>query len=541
MGPESHLSQAEDGSQEMESNQENGPDISDPEVQRRLLLEQDPKILEAAALLAARIKAIPPDPDHPDWEPQALLVGGFVRDSLLGKSPKDADIEVYGISSKRLTDFLEQTFPGRVSKVGQQFEVLKVFVEDGIDFDVSLPRRESKTGAGHSDFDIQGDPSMSIMEAARRRDFTMNALAADPLTGKVFDFFGGVDDLKNGILRATDKERFQDDALRVYRAIQFMGRMELKAEPETFELMRAMVERGDLDALAAERVQEELNKLLEKSAKPSIGFEAAVELGIIEKYYPELHALRGTPQEAEWHPEGDAWVHTMMVVDAAAKIIRQPEREFSKSEKLQVMIGALCHDLGKPSTTELIDGKIRSRGHEEAGRKPTEEMLGRLKYGKDDIIRGASMIAAEHLKPGLFYLSTLKAEGAAGYLNPRQYANAVRKLIARIHPSSWKVLVAASEADSRGRTIPGVDVDPYKPGILFKETVEQGQLDVEPTKPLVAGADIITIASELGKNIKPGKIFGDFIRQVEAARDAGAIKTREEGLAVLRDLISSTV
>lgn len=518
---------------------EAAPDISNPAVQRELLLSQERKVLEAVGLLAARIKALPADPEQPDMEPRALLVGGFVRDSMLGKHPKDADVEVYGVTVERLETVLHQYFPGKIDRVGRDFTVLKVFVADGLDFDVSIPRRESKTGPDHTDFKIVGDPRMDMREAARRRDFTWNALAADPLTGEVFDFFNGIEDLKNGIMRVTDTERFQDDALRVYRAVQFHGRTGFRPEPNTLALMKTMVERGDLARLSHERVTEELGKLLLKSEKPSVGFELARELGIIEKYYPELHAMAGTPQEEEWHPEGDAWVHTMMAVDAAAKLIRQPERGFSKAEKIQVMIGALCHDLGKPATTKVLKGRVRSLAHEEAGRKPTKAMLGRLKFG-EDVAQAAETIAAEHLKPAMLHMSRMKESHSESALDQKQYENAVRKLIKRIHPTSWRVLVAASESDSRGRAIPGVDRDPYEAGLMFAKTIVEKKLDVEPTKPLIGGVDIIAAAGELGMKIKPGPRFGELVRTVESARDEGQITTREEALAMLKRLLGES-
>ena len=168
---------------------------------------------------------------------------------------------------------LEQLFPGQVNVVGKAFEVLKVTVEEGIEFDVSIPRRESKTGKGHKGFQIEGDPSMSIEEAARRRDFSFNSIAADILTGTVYDRFGGLEDLKNKTLRATDSERFVDDPLRVYRAVQFASRYGLTVEPKTFELMKGMIEKGELEHLPSERITEEWEKMLLRSFRPLLRLE----------------------------------------------------------------------------------------------------------------------------------------------------------------------------------------------------------------------------------------------------------------------------
>ncbi len=504
--------------------------MQDPEVQRRRILEQDPRLLGVASELSMRIRALPPDPEYPNIQPRALLVGGFVRDSLLGLQPKDLDVEVYGVSAARLKSVLEQMYPGRVKDIGRAFPVLNISIADDIKFDVSVPRRDSKTGPEHTDFVSVGDPSMTIEEAARRRDFSMNSIATDLVTGETFDPFIGIPDIENKILRVTDPKQFQEDALRVYRATQFKARMDLSVEPQTMKLMKEMVEQGRLDYLSKERVYEEMCKLLEKSPQPSIGFELMRELGIVEKYYPELHALIDVPQEPEWHPEGDVWIHTMMVVDAAAKIIRQENRGFTDEEKLEVMFGALCHDLGKPSTTAVSkkDGveRIRSLGHEEAGKEPTRSLLARWKVS-ERIERAAVKVAMEHLKPGMLFLQLQK-----GTLAQSGYNNAVRKLIRRIHPTTWRVLLAASEADSRGRTVPGVQTDPYLPGELFTQTVEQQQLDVEPTKPLLQGRDLME------RGIPPGKRIGAFIKAVEDARDEGKIITREEAIQLLDMLIA---
>lgn len=500
-------------------------DAEAPPADREILFGQDRKLLDPANKLAEKIRSLPADPAFPDREPRALLVGGFVRDALTGTVSKDADIEVYGVSPERLENVLQQLFPGKVDMVGRSFGVMKVFLGNGLDLDISIPRRESKTGKGHKDFAIEGDPDMTVKEAARRRDFTMNSIAADPLTGEILDPFGGAEDIKNRVLRVTDPERFQDDPLRVYRAVQLSARLNFTIEPKSFALMHEMVERGDLEALAPERVTEEWKKLLLKSEKPSQGFEWMRKLGILEKYYPELDAMIDVPQEPEWHPEGDVWTHTMMTLDEAAKIARS-EREglpFTPEERLQILLGALCHDLGKPSTTKPgeKDGipRIRSLGHEEAGVEPTKQLLSRLTFGSD-VEAAATAIASSHLKPSTFYRAWEKGE-----LNDEQYANAVRKWIKRNYPISWRVLLAASEADSRGRALPGVQTDPFEPGEHLTRVVEERGLDKAPTQPLVQGRDLIALG------LKPGPRFTEIIRLVEANRDAGKLTTKEDALA----------
>jgi tRNA nucleotidyltransferase (CCA-adding enzyme) len=241
---------------------------------------------------------------------RALVVGGWVRDHLLGRTSKDVDLEIFGLSPARLRELLGRF--GAVNTVGESFTVYKVG-----DVDVSLPRRDSKTGRGHRGFTVDGDPSMSIAEAARRRDFTINAIAFDPLTGEHLDPWGGIRDLERRVLRAVDARTFPDDSLRVLRAVQFAARFTLDVEPSTRELCR----RIPLDDLPAERIWGEIEKLVVLADRPSLGLEVALDLGAVDRLFPELRALVGCPQEPEWHPEGDVWIHTLMVTDEARRRI----------------------------------------------------------------------------------------------------------------------------------------------------------------------------------------------------------------------------
>jgi len=289
---------------------------------------------------------------------RALIVGGWVRDRLLGRASKDIDIEVFGVSSESLRTLLEAI--GRVEAVGESFQVYKLG-----DIDVSLPRRESKAGRGHRGFAVVGDPQMSVEEAARRRDFTINAISWDPLTGDYEDPFGGRADLDRRRLHVVDPSTFADDSLRVLRAIQFVARFELEATEETKAICRGIA----LDDLPAERVWGEIEKLLAAN-RPSIGFALGLELGVVAKLFPELQALVGCVQEPEWHPEGDVWVHNLQVIDQA----RRRVDDLDRGPRVAVMLGAVCHDLGKPATTAFVDGRIRSIDHEEQGVAPASSL-----------------------------------------------------------------------------------------------------------------------------------------------------------------------
>lgn len=457
---------------------------------------------------------------------RAFLVGGIVRDIILDRAVTDADVEVYGVPATILRELLEELFAGRVHDVGRAFSVYKIALDDTHTLDVSLPRRDSKTGKGHKGFDVVGDPNMSVEDATRRRDFTINALLADPLTGEIIDPFGGMRDLAGGVLRAVNPATFVEDPLRVYRALQFAARFTLTPDTKTLELLRQMISRGDVDELPKERITEEIRKVLLKAEKPSIGFNLARSIGILERDYPELWALGSTPQEPEWHPEGDVWIHTMMVIDEGAKIIRRPGwLEPSRFiGAICVMLGGLCHDLGKPATTKEMDGRIRSLEHEAGGEAPTKSLLARWTFGAD-VEASVIAIVKDHLKPGM-----LLRERERGRMTEEQYVNAVRRVLKRIHPLHWKAYLAACEADSRGRSIPGIQEAPWQAGDLFAKAVETHHLDDAPTKPLLRGEDLLTLGYD------PGIEMGQIIRDVEDARDRGEVKTREEGLAFVRKI-----
>jgi len=485
-------------------------DIRDPAVQRRLVLGQDKRLLDEARIVAEKT-------------PKALLVGGFVRDALLGLQSKDADLEVYGISAEDLEQTLERLFSGRVVAVGRAFGVFKVRMEGGLGLDVAIPRRESKSGKGHRGFVVTGDPDMSAEEAARRRDFTVNAIAADPITGEITDPFDGIADLDIGILRVTDPKTFQDDPLRVYRAAQFAARFEFTVEPETFELMSEMVGRGDLEELSKERVTEEIKKLLLLAETPSIGFGLLRDLGVISRDYPELQALIGLEQDAEWHPEGDVWTHTMSVLDSAAAIVRQSS--FSEDETLRVMLGALCHDLGKAGTTAPVSGRVRSLGHEEAGVDTARSLCGRWTFPKE-AVDAAVAIAKEHLAPMQLWRAKQKGE-----LDEKSYLNAVRRVLKRITPLSWRVYLAAVEADWRGRGTEDASREMFPPGEAFINAAKTVESAGNVAEPLLHGRDL----AKLG--IKPGPEMGEWIRRVEEARDRGEIETREEASGFVREAL----
>ena len=367
-------------------------------------------------------------------------------------------MEVFGIPAQDLPAILEPF--GNVEPIGKSFPVYKI-----ANIDVGLPRRESKSAPGHKGFVVEGDPSMTIEEAARRRDFTVNAISWDPLTDEYFDPSNGRADLEKKLLSVVDPVTFGDDSLRVLRAIQFAARFEMTLDEQTKALCRAI----RLDDLPPERIWGEMEKLLLRAQRPSIGFALALELGVVDQLFPELKALVGCEQEHEWHPEGDVWVHTLQVIDQA----RQRIDDLDRADQFIVMLGAVTHDFGKPATTAFLDGRIRSINHEEEGVAPASAFLDRLNIhsidGKD--VRGQVLgLVAHHLKPGMLY--KVREELTDG---------AFRRLSQK---ANLELLARVAKSDCLGR-VPG-NFDCTAMDWFLQRARELG-VDRSPPKPLLLG------------------------------------------------------
>jgi tRNA nucleotidyltransferase (CCA-adding enzyme) len=426
---------------------------------------------------------------------RALCVGGFVRDRLLGQPSKDLDMEVFGIAQAELLPLLRSL--GRVEPVGQAFPVYKL---GGID--VALPRRESKTGRGHKGFAVEGDPAMPFAEAARRRDFTINAIAWDPLTGEHLDPFDGRADLDARLLRVVDLATFADDSLRVLRALQFAARFDLQIEPRTADICAAI----SLDDLPAERIWGEFEKLLLQAERPSIGFALARTLGVVNQILPEMVPLYDCPQDPEWHPEGDVWTHTLMVIDEA----RRRNADLDRPRLATVMLAAVCHDLGKPATTAVIDGRVRSPGHEAAGVEPATRILDRLNVrtlDQFDVRAQVLGIVAEHLRPSAFY----KAKDTVT-------DGAFRRLAQKV---DMELLVRFARSDCHGR-VGSFDCSAMD---WFLARAQSLGVEHRPPPPLLLGRHLL----ELG--MSPGKEMGEVLRAVYELQLDGRVRTLDEARA----------
>ena len=433
-----------------------------------------------------------------------------MRDPLMGSHPKDWDLEVYGLEPATLRALLDRF--GSVNVVGEAFTVYKL----GSDLDVSLPRRERKSGRGHRAFVIDGDPAMSIEEATRRRDFTVNAMLKDPLTDELIDPFHGLDDLNGRLLRAVSPETFGEDSLRVLRAAQFAARFQFQIDDATIALCREI----DLSDLPPERIWGEIAKLLLLAERPSFGFKWLQKLTKLEELFPEIASLVDVPQDPEWHPEGDVFVHTLLTIDRARELIE----DLSYPRKVTVMLAAVAHDFGKPPTTEFLEGRWRSRGHEEAGVVPTESFLNRLNVHTIegyDVRSQVTALVREHLKPGEFFKK--KEEVGDG---------AFRRLARKCE---LDLLYRVASADSLGRNAESVPKEKWydaKAQEWFITRARELEVAQAAPNPILFGRHLL----ELG--VQPGPRMGELTRAVYEMQLDGRVTNLEEAIEAAKKLIA---
>lgn len=424
----------------------------------------------------------------------ALLVGGAVRDILLGLPVKDLDIEVHHLTLAKLEGILKKF--GRVSLVGKSFGVLRLH---SLDIDWSLPRTDS---AGRKP-KVTIDPNMSFEQAFKRRDLTINAMGIDLVTFKLVDPFSGQQDLAAGILRAPDATLFIEDPLRFFRVMQFIGRFEMLPDATLNKLCKAM----DISTISRERIESEFEKLLLKSKKPSRALDWLDDIGRLAEILPEVAATRGVKQNPAYHPEGDVFEHTKQTLDAAAEIVFE-----NSNDKLILMYAALCHDLGKAVTTQKVDGKIISYGHDKEGVPLAKSLLKRI-TAKRDIIETVALLVRHHMAPLQFV-----SEGAK--------APAYKRLAHKLAPHTTLAMLAElARADWRG-TNP--EKDNPLPNKKFPELVtflaqaRKAHVLTDVEKPILLGRDLMP-------EISPGPRMGKLLK---AAYDIQI----EEGLADKKQL-----
>ena len=409
-------------------------------------------------------------------------VGGYVRDDLLGIENKDIDMEVHGVSPPLLEDILKDF--GEVITIGASFGIYNL---KGYGLDIAMPRKETARGTGHRDFDVFVDPFIGTEKAALRRDFTINALMQNVLTGEITDHFGGKADLKKGVICHVNESSFAEDPLRVLRAAQFAARFDFEIAEETVALCSAM----DLTALSKERIETELEKALLKADKPSVFFEILRKMNQLDYWFKELADIIDVQQNPQFHSEGDVWTHTMMVLDRAAKY-----RDKAENPK-GFMLAALCHDFGKAICTKVVDGRIRSIGHETEGLPLVETFLNRI-TSETKLINYVLNLCALHMKP-----NALASMNAGVKSTNRMFDQA----------QDSTALVYMAMADNYGRIMPN-GITPHE-DFLFERLEIYSDI---MSKPFVQGRDLI----EAG--LEPNEKFSEYLDYAHKLRLAGVDK-----------------
>ena len=426
------------------------------------------------------------------------MVGGCVRDALLRAPVVDIDIEVYGLGSRQIEAALRKDFG--IITVGVAFGVTKL---KDFPVDVSVPRRENRTGVKHADFDVQADPTMTPKDAAERRDFTLNAILWDPISGEIVDPWQGQKDLDDRVLRHVSP-KFSEDPLRVLRAMQFAARFEFTVAPETIALCRTLSQSD----LPPERLMEEWSKLILRGVKPSAGLNFLRDCGW-SKFYPELHAMIDVPQDPEWHPEGCVWTHTALCLDAFAK-----ERKGDRDEDLIVGLALLLHDIGKATTTkkEPHDNRWHAYGHEEESFNLAPKFLGQITR-EVKLIESILPLVRWHAQP--WELFRAKAGDAA----VRRLANKVVRI---------DRLVRVDEADRKGRGSKST-AEPSPQGIWLTERAAALHLEDSAPKRIVLGRHLIALGH------KPAGWFSEVLEEAFEAQLDGAFADEAAGVTWLKE------
>lgn len=409
-------------------------------------------------------------------------VGGFVRDRLMNKENKDIDIEVHSVSPDTLEGILDTL--GRKITVGESFGIYSL---SGSDIDIAMPRKEEATGKGHRDFSVFVDPFIGTYKAALRRDFTINALMENILTGEIIDHFGGRDDIENKTIRHISDKTFPEDPLRVLRAAQFASRFEFEISDETIKLCKEI----DITTLSKERIEGEMKKALLKAEKPSIFFDSLRRMNQLSFWFPELENLIDLEQRHEFHLEGDVWNHTMMVIDEAAKRREKVNYPFG------FMMAALCHDFGKAVSTKSENGVTRSIGHEKAGLPLIKAFLRRI-TNENRLIKYVLNLCELHMRPNII-------------ASQNSSVKATNKLFDIA--AEPKDLIHLACADDKGRIclLPGKNNEEF---LFDRLSIYEEYM----SRPFVQGKDLI----EAG--LSPDESFSDILAYAHKLRLSGVDK-----------------
>jgi poly(A) polymerase len=426
---------------------------------------------------------------------QAYFVGGCVRDLLLNRQPAD-----YDVATNATPDRVQQLFPHSLA-VGAQFGVVVVTEESAEGNSLQVEVATFRSDVGYSD-GRHPDRVMytnSAAEDAKRRDFTINALFLDPETNEVLDFVGGRDDLRAGIIRAIGRaeDRFREDKLRMARAVRFAARFRYAIEAATFSAIAKLA--PEIHQVSAERLRDELTKLLTEGAARR-GFELLDETRLLPELLPEISRMKGVEQPPQFHPEGDVWTHTLMMLDG-----------LPAGCSPTLAWGVLLHDVGKPPTfapPSGPNGRIRFDRHVEVGTVMAEEICRRFRFSNDDTAQIAALVA-NHLK----------------FKDVPQMKPATLKRFVRLDRFEEHLELHRLDCLSSHRNLENYDL------------VRQFLADTPPEQ--VRPARLLTGDDLVGLGFKPGKAFKAILEAVEEAQLNGKVHTKDEALRLVKENLAA--
>jgi len=405
------------------------------------------------------------------------LVGGCVRDMCLPQFNQvgnpDIDICLVGLTNERKPELI-RLFDNLNIKYVEAVNHFSVFIVNigGKKVDFAPARTEVSTGPGYTDFNVSF-VDVSINIDLKRRDLTINSMAINPLTGELIDPYGGLADLKNGILRHTNSLAFGEDPLRPFRLCKFAGRYGFEVHPETIELCRSMIDK--MSAISIERIGKEFMNAMQYSEKPSMFFETLREIGWLEHLFPELYSLIGVKQDPKHHPEGDVWNHTMLCLDNIENNIEN---------NLVLRLTMLLHDVGKASTTLISeDGKITAYNHEKVGAEMVAPFMQRFSVFNKDTIKKVETLVKFHMIHSLDSLS-------------HKHLFTVKKELLGVG-LKYSDLVEVCLADKNGR---------LKEGKICSIDISQDRVDMINITPIVTGVMLESMG------YKPGISLGEILK-----------------------------
>ncbi len=415
----------------------------------------------------------------------ALWAGGCVRDLIMGREPKDFDI-----ATSALPDQVERLFPGAMT-VGKSFGVVRVRVQ-AHEYEVATFRKDQAYGDGRHP---EGVEFTDEQTDALRRDFTVNALFLDPLTGAIHDYVGGQADLAARLIRAVGcaDDRFAEDHLRMLRAVRFAATLDFKLDPATVDAIRRHA--AQIAKVSSERIQQELTRTLLEAAQPGAALELLQAVDLLPVFLPEVSALRGQEQPPQFHPEGDVWTHTVMMLNA----MRKPD--------LRLAYAVLLHDVGKPGTAKFVENRIRFDCHAGVGATMAEDILKRLRLPNDDI-KAIAFCIANHMR--FMDVQRMRKATLCRLVGAPTFATELE-----LH----RLDCAASHGDMANHAFL----------VAF-----QAARRTEPVlpKPWVTGDDILPLGVPAGREI------GRWKQKVYDAQLEGLVANRDEALAWLQEKLA---